>query len=114
MDKKPESKKATTAISVRLPDDLVQSVNKIALQELCSVTSIVGRALTLYVEKYRAAAEGHASLIASLNREAALDIILSEASKLPAAPQPTKPAEAPCAAHGLRRCIQCHPPKENL
>ena len=78
------------------------------------MTCIIRTNVTLYVEKYRAAAEGHASLIADLNREAALDIILSEASKLPAAPQPTKPAEAPCAAHGLRRCIQCHPPKENL
>jgi len=66
----------TKPISVRLPADLVDSVERIAKRDFSTVTSIVGRALNLFVEKDRAAAEGYTAFLANLNQDAALDSAL--------------------------------------
>lgn len=74
----------TKPISVRLPADLVDSVETIAKRDFSTVTSIVGRALNLFVEKDRAASEGYTAFLANLNQDAALDYLLQSASEVTA------------------------------
>ena len=83
--KSSKPKRATLPLSIRLPAELVRRVEAIAERDITSVTSIVGRALNLFVEKDRAAAEGHAAYIAkltgTLNTDAALETLYAVAEQ---------------------------------
>jgi predicted transcriptional regulator len=72
----------TKPISVRLPADLVDSIERIAKRDFSTVTSIVGRALNLFVEKDRAAAEGYTAFLTNLERDAALDFLFQSVSEV--------------------------------